>query len=460
MAIPLFKNKVREKTTTTGTGTLTLSGAMPKHQTFAAIGDGGKCYYSIEMAGSSLYEVGIGTYTASGTTLSRDTIIDSSNSNSAVDLPAGEKEVFVSLVADKISEIPANGFRLTLATGDPIATADQTSKTTLYWTPFLHDRISHYDGTRWVERASTELSVKSTDAQSGTRASTGNGIITGLSDTSQLCRGMKASGTGINASAEISTIDSATQVTLTTNSTSTGTDTITFKLHSQDAHDIFLTRIGGSFKLQPIRWTDQTNRAHAVTRLNGVLVNNAVIHSGDYNAIAANQGVLLGSLHTATDGVMEDSILVRKVCNARNGRLRAMYCCPNYNDNNASTSVTITSTTWVQLGSGTADTLSYILCEGAAVHVAVTGWAESGGGNCAIGMGDDTATDALFNMLSDAGGVLASGMARSLEKAAGCHAAYLLASRGSANMTAYADSGRRGGSFDPALTFMTLHLFC
>lgn len=62
----------------------------------------------------------------------------------------------------------------------------------------------------------------------GTKASTSNGIITGLSSTSGLCVGMKAFGTGIGAGAVISSIDSASQVTLSVNSSSTGSTTIRF----------------------------------------------------------------------------------------------------------------------------------------------------------------------------------------------------------------------------------------
>lgn len=63
---------------------------------------------------------------------------------------------------------------------------------------------------------------------SGTRASTANGIITGLSSTSGLAIGMKAAGTGIGANAVINSIDSSTQVTLSVNNTATGTATVRF----------------------------------------------------------------------------------------------------------------------------------------------------------------------------------------------------------------------------------------
>lgn len=90
----VLADRVRETTTTTGTGTVTLAGAVTGFQTFSAIGDGNTTYYTIAGQGTSEWEVGIGTYTSSGTTLSRDSILASSNSGSAVDFSAGTKDVF------------------------------------------------------------------------------------------------------------------------------------------------------------------------------------------------------------------------------------------------------------------------------------------------------------------------------------------------------------------------------
>jgi hypothetical protein len=93
----VLADRVQETTTTTGTGTVTLAGATNGYQTFAAVGDGNSTYYTI--AGISEWEVGIGTYTASGTTLSRTTVLSSSNSGSLVSFSAGTKNVFVTYPA-------------------------------------------------------------------------------------------------------------------------------------------------------------------------------------------------------------------------------------------------------------------------------------------------------------------------------------------------------------------------
>ena len=90
----VLADRVRETTTTTGTGTVTLAGAVLGFQSFSAIGNGNTTYYTIAGIGTSEWEVGIGTYTSSGTTLSRTTVLASSNSGSLVNFSAGTKDVF------------------------------------------------------------------------------------------------------------------------------------------------------------------------------------------------------------------------------------------------------------------------------------------------------------------------------------------------------------------------------
>lgn len=107
----VLKDRVKETTTTTGTGTYTLAGAEDGFQAFSAIGDGNITYYTATNAAGD-WEVGIGTYTASGTTLARTTILSSSNGGSAVDWSAGEKQVFVTQPASKASYVDENGFHI------------------------------------------------------------------------------------------------------------------------------------------------------------------------------------------------------------------------------------------------------------------------------------------------------------------------------------------------------------
>jgi hypothetical protein len=97
----VVKDRVKETSTTTGTGTVTLGGAAAGFQSFTAIGDGNTTYYTIYDQPAGEWEVGIGTYTASGTTLSRDTVLSSSNAGSLVNFGAGSKAVFCTNPAER-----------------------------------------------------------------------------------------------------------------------------------------------------------------------------------------------------------------------------------------------------------------------------------------------------------------------------------------------------------------------
>ena len=124
----VLADRVRDTTTTTGTGTVTLSGTAPTgYQTFgAAIGNTNTTYYTIN-AGSQ-WEVGIGTYSSTGPTLARTTVLASSNSGSLVDFSTGTKDVFVTYPSGKSVNQDASGnvgigttapaSKLDIATGD------------------------------------------------------------------------------------------------------------------------------------------------------------------------------------------------------------------------------------------------------------------------------------------------------------------------------------------------------
>ena len=104
----VVKDRVKESSTTTGSGSYTLSGAEDGFQTFAAIGDGNTTYYAA--TDGTDWEVGVGTYTSSGTTLSRDSILSSSNGDAAVSWSSGEKLIFCSQPASKTNMMDDNGY--------------------------------------------------------------------------------------------------------------------------------------------------------------------------------------------------------------------------------------------------------------------------------------------------------------------------------------------------------------
>ena len=120
----VVKDRVKVTSTTTGTGTFTLGSAVLGFQDFSVIGDGNTTYYTIAGVGTSEFEVGIGTYTASGTTLSRDTILESSNSGNAVNFSAGSKEVFVTYPAERSVYTDGAGTAITPATASRLGFAN------------------------------------------------------------------------------------------------------------------------------------------------------------------------------------------------------------------------------------------------------------------------------------------------------------------------------------------------
>jgi len=103
----VIKDRVKESSTTTGTGTYTLAGAEAGFQTFSAIGNSNTTYFTA--TDGTNWEVGIGTYTSSGTTLSRDTIYSSSNGGGKVNWGAGEKLIFCTQPSHRASFLDALG---------------------------------------------------------------------------------------------------------------------------------------------------------------------------------------------------------------------------------------------------------------------------------------------------------------------------------------------------------------
>lgn len=100
-------DRIKEITSTTGTGTYTLGGGATGFESFATIGNGNTTYYCC--TDGTDFEVGIGTYTASGTTLARTTILESSNSDDAVNWGSGNKDIFVTQPAEKAVYLDASG---------------------------------------------------------------------------------------------------------------------------------------------------------------------------------------------------------------------------------------------------------------------------------------------------------------------------------------------------------------
>lgn len=102
MTTPTYADRVQETFTTTGTGPVSLAGAITGYQSFSAVmANSGACYYC--MTDGTNWEIGLGTYTTSGNTLTRTTVTASSNAGAAVNWAAGTKSVWLDLAASAIA---------------------------------------------------------------------------------------------------------------------------------------------------------------------------------------------------------------------------------------------------------------------------------------------------------------------------------------------------------------------
>lgn len=261
--------------------------------------------------------------------------------------------------------------RLTLVSNTPLTTTDQTSKTTVYFTPYFGNLIGlYYDGA-WSRYVLTECLIKLTDTQNGT-ITNGSNIVTGLSNTSQLIVGMEVSGTGISGGTTIASIVSGSQITLSANATDTGEKSLTFKVPASTVLDIFAYWTGTAVKLEMVKWTNTTTRANALTTDNGILVK-----TGDNT-----KRYIGGVATTATAGQTEDSIANRLVWNAYN-RMRRYFEIKDTTDSWA-----YTTTAWRSLNNNNANRINFVVGLNESI-VEMQGITTVSGGTGYIGFGLD-----------------------------------------------------------------------
>ena len=127
----VLADRVKETTTTTGTGTVTLLGAATGFQSFAVVGDANTTFYTIASQTGNEWEVGIGTYATTGTTLARTTVLSNSSATqpSALNFSAGTKDVCVTYPAGYAvasTNVGTSGQLLT-SNGTGVAPTYQTS---------------------------------------------------------------------------------------------------------------------------------------------------------------------------------------------------------------------------------------------------------------------------------------------------------------------------------------------
>jgi len=140
----VVKDRVQETTTVIGTGTMTLDGAVLGFQTFAIIGNSNTTYYAVADAITGDWEVGIGTYTLSGTTLSRTTVLESSNAGALVNFAAGSKNVFCTYPAERAVYLDSPGSYPVQSTFNAITAASIALTTgTISGAPAVNDDIAN-----------------------------------------------------------------------------------------------------------------------------------------------------------------------------------------------------------------------------------------------------------------------------------------------------------------------------
>ena len=119
----VLADRVKETSTSTGTGTIVLAGAVTGYQSFAVIGNANLTYYTIADQIGANWEVGIGTYYSGNVSLARTTILSSSNAGAVANFTAGTKDVFVT----QPSEVTAiGGSNQAILVNQTTATANYT----------------------------------------------------------------------------------------------------------------------------------------------------------------------------------------------------------------------------------------------------------------------------------------------------------------------------------------------
>lgn len=323
MAGPKLYDRVKETTTISGNGTLTLAGATFGNRTFSVVGNTNSAYYCIEHQTANEWEVGVGTW-ATGNTLTRDKILASSNTGSLVSLSVGTKNVFLTAPASILEPDLDAGGRLTATSATGITTSDVNGATTIYYTPHIHNRIAIYNGYSWQNLTFSEITIDLSSHLGNFTAhftptgntTNGSAVVTNLSNnTATMYIGEPFIGDGgtIQADSLIASVDSSSQVTLTKTATATTTGSSFIILHAN--YDIFLYNNNGTVAVYAAtnvgNWTSNSARNLSISKQDGVWV-----------LTADSTKRYIGTFRLVGNNKTEDSLTRRYMWNVENRAIR------------------------------------------------------------------------------------------------------------------------------------------
>lgn len=332
VASPTFFDRVLETSSSTGTGAFTLLGAKVGYRAFkdALAASGDPTFYCIAHQSASEWEVGVGTVAFSSlpAVLTRSKVLQSSNSGSATSFSTGTKDVFLCLpsaIADVDNRTCEGRLTLEQTTGGgttphPAPTTDQTAKTTVYFTPYLGNRITLWNGYCWQSYTFSEVSIALGTLTSGKNydvfAYDSGGVVTlkiGPAWSTDTARGTGAGTTqvevfeGVYVNTVAISSGPAAQCgrllgTFRTTSTTTTEDSKLFRglsnLYNQLQRQLLVTETTDSWTSTDTNWhsfnSDDTNRVEIVQCIERAPVRIMATSAARNSSVSQQQGVGIG----------------------------------------------------------------------------------------------------------------------------------------------------------------------
>jgi hypothetical protein len=351
--------------------------------------------------------------------------------------------------------------RLSLVSGSPIPSTDQTGKSTLYYTPYVNNLLSLYAGGRFVLNYCDEIALpltltsgKNYDVFAFTSSATPSSTNTGTEVLTFAGATGWATGSEVTADATGGGLTAGTNYFYRAASATTGSlyDTLAHALAGGATGLVNLTAsITATLNAISLElgaaWTDDTTRADALATLAGIFVKSA-----------DNTRLWLGTIRASGTNTTEDSDANRYVANFYNAVHRRLYCSPGYTDDNALTTYTFSNTaSWAEANGGTGSRVSFLAPLDGWMVNAVANWALKGSatGTALGALGFDSTSNA-FSLVQAPASTSTFGMmtAYAAPCAAGKHFIAMLNLSTGGTGTVNVDTSRAtGATSDPRYTY-------